>query len=1283
MSVFFKEILPGNPVQAGDVEALLDPLHLTIRPEESSEYQLLLAAVHDCADRVSNLPDYQPVPDIERFPRQNIHLPEEHEQSYGHAWAHRFIIEGDQSSRSALAGKAVCLKDCIAVAGVPQFFGSDAFPAWTPSTDATVVTRALEAGAVITGTATCENFCNSTSSFTSAQGTIDNPRKAGYSAGGSTSGGAALVTGRLADIAIGTDQGGSIRVPASLCGCVGFKPTHGLVPYTGITSGDQIDDHAGPLARTVDEVAACLDVIAGYDGIDDRSLGAPSPGSFNYLDSLAGASVKGLRIGVLKEGYDNDLVQPGVKQTFFNIINRLKSLGASVSEVSIPLHKEGPSIWTIQQRISGSAGILGQANGRRGLYLTEFEHARLPWTSSGFEKLFPSTKNTVINGIYLSRNFPGLYAKTVNIGRQIRDAYEAKFKEYDVIIMPTTPFVAPRHGSRESVLKSFEPSIGMTNNTAIFNVTGNPALSLPVGWSKAVDDESVSLPVGLQIVGGLWQEKKVLNVAKALESSFDWEQEGKSTAEETEDVLNERLAEHEGDVPSPEPAQGNVTVVQQRNDSIADPDLAAAVSLSGLSVDPWFCARTQQPMQLPVAVPQTVDEQVQHPASADDGQFVPNFLSPQMLDSGVDFDTHFREFTSFLDGVGLSAEWSPFFGDPDRHEEPIDPRLTQDSNEETSPRQGAPTRAGTPFSSWLPSAPTGNRISNYVSDTDNPRAIDPETRPFKVTEEQRSKLKASILDHSHLLDPSFCVPSRHALTRYVTSFFGGFHTHMPFIHIPTWQINDHSPELIFGIAAIGAQYCFESRASERLFFAGKALLMERLRNGSDSFGLSALPIPHVTSQSGRRGDTEADSAVETIRALITLMGFATWEPKAPMVQESFVLQGILTQVLRNSGLEDVDEPASPTPSDQPSDGNSLWHEWKTWIKQESNRRSKLIGFSFLHTHSIAYNIYPTLRSNEIGLRLPCSTKEWKAPTPALWRAATKEIQEPQLFFREALSLLLKNKNDTAPLLPIPTPLGNYVLLHGLLQRIHIVRDLSLPVTSSSAVLPSGEVEKLERGLRSWTSCWQQAPESTLDPNNENGPIPFTSSSLLSLAYVRIYLHLGPYRQLETRDPQRIANAIASSPDIERSDGVIAALLYSAHMIGIPVRLGVDRVARSQAFFWSVRHSLSGLDCAVLLGKWLSKLGETIAEHPLSDSEDRILHWVRCIVEEAYTVVDFDQGVDTDNPSLLDFRDPSNLSLAVLKIWAHFFKSNTQWPFINIIGVGLEKYREILIHKNFG
>ena len=176
---------------------------------------------------------------------------------------------------------------------------------------------------------------------------------------------------------------------------------------------------------------------------------------------------------------------------------------------------------------------------------------------------------------------------------------------------------------------------------------------------------------------------------------------------------------------------------------------------------------------------------------------------------------------------------------------------------------------------------------------------------------------------------------------------------------------------------------------------------------------------------------------------------------------------------------------------------------------------------------------------------------------------------------------------------------------------------------------------------------------------------------MGLAYARIYLHLGPYRQLETRDPIRIAKAISRSPSVDRSDGVISALLYSIHMLSIPVRLGVDRVARSQAFFWSVRHSLAGLECAVLLSKWLFSLARSVGRVPLTDSEDRIVHWVWCIVDEAYSVVDFDE-VDTGGVD----REPAQLGLAVLRIWAYFFKSNTQWPFINIIGRSLERYREI-------
>lgn len=306
-----------------------------------------------------------------------------------------------------------------------------------------------------------------------------------------------------------------------------MKPTHGLIPFTGITSGDAIDDHAGPLTRSVLDAAASLDVMAGYDGIDDRSLGAGKHNSYNFAESLRASnqganSLAGLRIGILTEGFEQDVFDPAVKAVVREAIRNFKQLGATVDEVSVPEHLNGPAVWTIQQRISGSLGILGKAHGRRNLHLTEFEEARLPLTTDSFGRLFPSTKNTVINGLYLADKFPGLYGRTVNIGRRIRDAYEAAFERFDVLVMPTTPFVAPRHGVRAPPKASFEPTIGMTSNTAVFNVTGHPALSIPVGRAPAKDDARLLLPVGMQIVGALGQDGKVLRVGHAWESSFDW-----------------------------------------------------------------------------------------------------------------------------------------------------------------------------------------------------------------------------------------------------------------------------------------------------------------------------------------------------------------------------------------------------------------------------------------------------------------------------------------------------------------------------------------------------------------------------------------------------------------------------------------------------------------------------------------------------------------------------------------------------------------------------------------
>ncbi|KAF2678460.1 amidase signature enzyme [Lentithecium fluviatile CBS 122367] len=525
MSVFIDSSSSANLVPEDEVKTLLSIIGVTegISKADSSEYRQLLAAIHDVAKHVLDLPDYLVRANTGKYPRERIRRPSSSEQDFGNAWAHRFLIRGNPEGQ-LLKGKTVCLKDNIAAAGVPQFFGTDAITAWTPSSDATIVTRALDAGANIVGTTVCENFCNSTSSFTSAQGTVQNPWAEGFSAGGSTSGGSALVGGGVVDIALGADQGGSIRVPSSFCGCVGFKATHGLVPYTGMSSGDAINDHAGPVARTVTDIALCLDAISGRDDYDDRTLGAPAHGWTNYTKRLQ-ASVSGVKIGILAEGFEHRLVTESVKEIVLKAAFEFSRLGATVEKVSLPLHLEGPAIWTIQQRIAGTMGLLGLAHGRRGLFSTAFEAARGPWTNESFSKLFPSTKNTIINGLSLMKGYPGLYAKTMNIAQQQRDLYEKLFQEYDLIVMPTTPFVAPsnlewKHG--DSPIAALKPSMGITINTAIFNVTGHPAMSLPVGFAPSGEDPSVKLPVGMQLVGGLWQDQKILDAAFAWESANDW-----------------------------------------------------------------------------------------------------------------------------------------------------------------------------------------------------------------------------------------------------------------------------------------------------------------------------------------------------------------------------------------------------------------------------------------------------------------------------------------------------------------------------------------------------------------------------------------------------------------------------------------------------------------------------------------------------------------------------------------------------------------------------------------
>ncbi len=171
----------------------------------------------------------------------------------------------------------MALKDNVALAGVPMMNGASTLEGFVPASDATIVTRMLDAGATILGKAVCEHFCLSGGSHTSDPGPVHNPHRIGYSAGGSSSGSGALVAAGEVDLAIGGDQGGSIRIPASYCGIVGMKPTHGLVPYTGVMPIETTIDHTGPMTASVGDNALLLEVLAGPDGLDPGNMRRRSP----------------------------------------------------------------------------------------------------------------------------------------------------------------------------------------------------------------------------------------------------------------------------------------------------------------------------------------------------------------------------------------------------------------------------------------------------------------------------------------------------------------------------------------------------------------------------------------------------------------------------------------------------------------------------------------------------------------------------------------------------------------------------------------------------------------------------------------------------------------------------------------------------------------------------------------------------------------------------------------------------------------------------------------------
>ncbi|MEP3430176.1 MAG: amidase [Roseibium sp.] len=481
---------------------------MSLSDAELQEYSQIIEPYMQAYDRLDAMPDN--LPEV-RYPRSPGHFPAPSENLLN-AWYVKTEVRG--APDGPLRGKRIALKDTICLAGVPMMNGSSIMEGYTPEIDATIVTRMLDAGAVIAGKAHCENFCLSGGSHTNAKGPVHNPWKHGFMAGGSSSGSAVLVATGEVDMAIAGDQGGSIRLPASCCGVYGMKATHGLVPYTGAMPIEQTIDHLGPVTKTVADNALLLEILAGEDGLDPRQY---KPNTYRYTEAL-GRGVQGMRIGIMKEGFAHPNSDNEVDQKVLQAAERFRELGARVVEVSIPEHQMAMDAWTAITLEGLQDGMMwGHSTGSnyRGLFLPSMTDHMAQWRNRA-DELSHSLKACMFVGEHFQTQYRGrFYGKGQNLMRRANERYLAALQSFDVLLMPTMPIKPQEIPPADCSISLYvQRAFEMVANTAPFN-GGLPAMSIPCGLIEG-------LPIGMMLVGPHYGEMKIYQAAHAFEQSGDW-----------------------------------------------------------------------------------------------------------------------------------------------------------------------------------------------------------------------------------------------------------------------------------------------------------------------------------------------------------------------------------------------------------------------------------------------------------------------------------------------------------------------------------------------------------------------------------------------------------------------------------------------------------------------------------------------------------------------------------------------------------------------------------------
>ena len=409
---------------------------------------------------------------------------------------------------SKLNGLAIAVKDNICTKGMQTTCGSRILHHYTAQYDATAISRLNEAGAIVIGKTNMDEFAMGSSNESSAFGPVRNPWDVTRVPGGSSGGSAVAVASGVVRAALGSETGGSVRQPASLCGVVGFKPTYGRISRYGLVAFASSLDNIGIFGQTACDVADVLGVIAGRDPLDSTSADVRVP---DYAASI-GNDIAGKTIGVphelLGEGLDTH-----VREKVLAAIENFKQLGAKIVDVELPHAKYGIAVYYIIATAEASSNLARYDGVRYGFRAEESDELRKMYFKTREEGFGAEVKRRIMLGTYVlsSGYYDAYYSKAQKVRALVKRDYVTAFEKCDAILTPTSPTVAFKIGE-----KSDDPIAMYLNDiyTVSANLAGVPAISVPCGLSDA------GLPIGVQLVGNFWSEDVLLNLAHTYETAF-------------------------------------------------------------------------------------------------------------------------------------------------------------------------------------------------------------------------------------------------------------------------------------------------------------------------------------------------------------------------------------------------------------------------------------------------------------------------------------------------------------------------------------------------------------------------------------------------------------------------------------------------------------------------------------------------------------------------------------------------------------------------------------------